>query len=102
MKELLELSGQDLLKHPRVVDAADGLHVELWEIVGEVYLLRVLKSLEEVAFDMRDALMSQKYCCYDWASDLSKIIKANAEYCLGYSGPEHWIITATLVWENEQ
>ena len=67
MKALLE--SKDLLSEKRVMAAAKSLGVNLWQSIGGQTQTVLHKSLEEVAFQMRDVTLE-----YNWKRSLQDVI----------------------------
>ena len=105
MKALLE--SKDLLSEPRVMAVAKALEVDLWQSIGGQTQTVLHKSIEQVAFEMRDAMDTEMQ--FEWQSILSKMaadkfdIKTNYAHgaCLALRNltAKDWIIAAVLAWE---
>ncbi len=86
MKDLLK--SNDLLNEKRVIDAGIALGVS-HVIFAEGYGRKLLGSLADVAFEMRDVCDGR-----EWTNALKSIDLTNC--------PKKWIIAATLAWEAQK
>ena len=109
-KELLALEPDKLLQHEKVVGAAEGLGIKTTHVQGlgkypMAWTKIILGSLADVAFEMRNACMKQKFG--NWHGRMRFIASGMwpADYdcwIIGYSQPKHWIIAATLAYWQEK
>ena len=100
-KEILALTDDELLAHPRVVAAYRGLGLKINPMQGILYPVHVPGPIEKVAFQMRDACDGSKGMY--WATELDKVFDANrrrsSAHLLANSTTKQWIIAGMLAWE---
>ena len=102
-EELLALTDDELLANPRVVAAAKGLGVQLHqhELIARCpkHNELVMKSLADVAFQMRDACLIKDLENPDdptWGDAVASVTGGSDP---GYVDPPDWIIASVLSWE---
>ena len=108
------LNSDDLLAEPRVKAAAEamGIQLHLYEIIRKScgcgkHNDLVMKSLADVAFEMRDAMVTEDLMWHwnlninDLCSDVVEIDDRHM-HSLRYATPKHWIIAAVLAFEVKQ
>jgi hypothetical protein len=95
MDELLNKTGEELLRDERVVTAYWRLKpypAELREIPPHL-------SVADVAFEMRDACFKLDFI--GWEPRLEDVVGTSITHAYRTSKPEHWVIAAVLAWESK-
>ena len=100
MKSLLE--SKDLLSEKRVMAVAKSLEVDLWQSIGGQTQTVLHKSLEEVAFQMRDATLE-----FNWKRSLQDVVNyvnfhflKTTRITTDEATAKMWILAAVLAYES--
>ena len=108
MKELLKLSGKDLLANERVNIILRGMDIDLYKMCEtfppQAMPVKVRKSLKEVAFETRNASVDAAIAGANnrWNHFLGRIHGNDDTYSLLLSDEKQWIVAAVLAREAQQ
>ncbi len=110
LNELLALDDKALLWHKAVVEAAEGLGLDVatWYSDNQISgcLDMQYKSLADVAFEMRDACTDKGQGDHvTWAKHLYTVMNPPIGvpfFVEAAAEPKHWIIAAVMAWEASE